>query len=54
MTKIRPTRRELIAEIEHQQADIDKLLAERQGWVDEIELLRAQLELANTPPEDQR
>jgi hypothetical protein len=31
------------AEIERQQADIDKLLAERQGWLDEIEGLREEL-----------
>lgn len=31
-------------EIGRQQADIDKLLAERQGWADEIERLRAEIE----------
>ena len=29
--------------VERQQADIDKLLAERQGWLDEIERLRADI-----------
>ena len=28
--------------VERQQADIDKLLAERQQWLDEIERLRAE------------
>ena len=35
---------EAAAEIERQQADIDKLLDERQGWLDEIERLRAELQ----------
>lgn len=30
-------------EIERQQADIDRLVSERQGWLDEVERLRAAL-----------
>jgi len=35
---------EMDAEIARLQADIDKLLSERQGWLDEIEQLRHALE----------
>ena len=35
---------EAAAELERQQADIDKLLDERQGWLDEIERLTAELQ----------
>ncbi len=34
---------QMCGEIERQQADIDKLLDERQGWLDEIERLKAAL-----------
>ena len=30
--------------VQRQQADIDRLVAERQGWLDEIERLRDELE----------
>ncbi len=43
----------LAAENARQQADIDKFLAERQGWVDEIEQLRAALQQCVTALESE-
>jgi hypothetical protein len=40
----------LDAEIARLQADIDKLMSERQGWLDEIEQLRRALEGTSHDP----
>lgn len=41
--QLQELRVEAAAEIERQQADIDRLIAERQGWLGEVERLRAAL-----------
>jgi hypothetical protein len=52
MTEIRPTRRELMAEIERLRTRLAWDNQLRMSLSAELLLLQKQLELANTPPED--